>query len=106
MVIDLGFGVPNEVANKAAIAGIESARGVLTARDFRLKGAFALTNDQALQRTETATGGYDRFRGLKKGVETRAGTYGESLDFESAVVMAHIGVGDAGSGSLVSGATG
>lgn len=91
--IDMTVGIPNEDMNRQALAGIEAIKGVAVAPTHKLPGKLTLGSDRALVRTEKATGGYDRYQGLKYGNENWTGNYGASMTFQDAPLVADFTIG-------------
>ena len=93
--------IGNEVGNKAAYAGTEAVAGTPVAATHQWLGTLDITKTQDLVTTEEATGGYHRQVTPQLGLPTFAGTYNESLTFESlpihmqyAIKAGAVGVGD------------
>lgn len=98
--------IPNEVNNNAAYAAIETSPGVFTAPDHRWPGTLTINETADLREVEEATGGYYREVDPELGLPTFAGTYSESLTFETFPVHGRLNVISGGDGVAVAGATG
>lgn len=93
--------IGNEVGNKAAYAATETTTGTPAPATHQWLGTLDITKTQDLVTTREATGGYHGQANPQLGLPTFAGTYAESLTFESlpihmqyAIKEGAVGVGD------------
>lgn len=98
--------IPNEVANQATYAAIESSPGTFTAPTHRWPGTLTINETADLREVEEATGGYYREVDPELGLPTFSGTYAESLTFETFPIHGRLNVEGGGTGVLVGGSTG
>lgn len=90
--------IANEVANKVAYYGTETIPGRAVTPTAALTGELEITKSQGIRRTEEATGQYDRLVNPTREPATFAGTYGETLSFESKPALERYGVAGGGVG--------
>jgi hypothetical protein len=79
----VGSTVPNEVANKKVLAGVETIPGTAVTPTTYWLGELAVTKTADLADRMDATGGYDRRVTPRMSPATFSGTYAEDLAFEN-----------------------
>jgi hypothetical protein len=79
----VGSTVPNEVANKKVLAGVETIPGTAVTPTTYWLGELAITKSADLADRMDATGGYDRRVTPRMSPATFSGTYAEDLAFEN-----------------------
>lgn len=84
--------IPNETSNRKLFVGTEASQGVPVTPDYRLLGTFTATEDAPLNRQLETTGGYDRYTTPKRTASTFAGSYAESLTYQSLPMLMQYGL--------------
>lgn len=91
--------LPNETDNKVALFGTEVAPGVPVLPISRLRGEWNAQLNRALERTEEATGTFDRFVTPRRQAADPTGSYSESsMSFESFSYLLRYGFAGGGVG--------